>query len=197
MEPMMLGLGCGRCGTKSLAALAGVPHEPLPLLPWLTKPLNPHRPYLTDPHPPLHPPQPIRDYKFLPQSCVAFYLLPYVRLWPEDTKIIVLKRERASCVRSYCAHLRRAHPEANPFDRLKTNLLPDPRSGNDWSMCYPNYLDHSNYFLEQLVGRFYDEYYATCEELNLPIYKTHQLNTPSQLGLSGPPVRLNRGVYPD
>lgn len=207
----IIGMGAGRCGTRSLAALMRsavrqpCPHEPRPLLPWLDEPLSPSlsmrgRPLcLTpagddacDPTPP--------KWWTPPISAVALYFVSYVRCWPLHTRMIALRRPLEEWIPSYLQKLGDHNPFLSDQPLDSRPLAPDQphRSRrawwmSKWSACYPDL--PPDLPLAECLRRFHTMYYSRCEELGVPIYATDQLNRPWTLRLGRDKVfHLNKGV---
>lgn len=156
---IIVGLGTGRCGTRSLAGLlqhqAGisVSHERHPPLAWSGD-------------------DPMKHFRGIPPernfSDIGFYYLPYVeelREQIDDIRFICLQREREATITSFCGAPNRDD------DWFKDG-------GKGWSKSFPNY----DCEFEEAVGRYYDDYYARAEELagrDFRIFPTETLNSPS------------------
>ncbi len=186
---IVLGLGTGRCGTQSLAAIlnhqerARVTHERHgPGIAWQgdeDRVTAFMRQYLA-------------TSGFDLVGDVAFYYLPYVEhalsLAP-DTKFVCLKRDRKSTVDSYLtwSYGRNSWMQ---HDGTRWRM-------NDWYRCYPKYPVGDK---EEAIGRYWDEYYdraaaleASCAR-SFRVFPTESLNTAAGqheifefLGLRGRP----------
>ena len=151
---IVLGLGTGRCGTQSLAAIlnhqerARVTHERHgPGIAWQgdeDRVTAFMRQYLA-------------TSGFDLVGDVAFYYLPYVEhalsLAP-DTKFVCLKRDRKSTVDSYLtwSYGRNSWMQ---HDGTRWRM-------NDWYRCYPKYPVGDK---EEAIGRYWDEYYDRAAAL--------------------------------
>lgn len=178
----VLGIGTGRCGTKSLAQLlnaqpdAAVTHEDWPLLPWSAE--RGEETILTR----LSRYRRTRPAKLV--GDVASFYLPYLeaalRRMPQ-LKVVCLQRPRADVVRSFCEWLDRTSP-------LPTNhWAVDP--GPDWfhdfvyTRMFPKYDTKDR---EEGIGRYWDEYQQRVEDLaarypdRVRVFDTEAaLNTPA------------------
>jgi hypothetical protein len=157
---IILGMGSGRCGTRSLASLldaqpgAKVSHEEHPLLMWrsankekIVRRLERMLRSRTEPV--------IGD--------VASFYLPYVEAALEfdpGIRIACLKRPREEVVQSFCQWLDKVHP-------LPTNhWAKRPAVGWHhepiWTQIFPQYET-----IDRLkgIGRYWDEYYERAGEL--------------------------------
>ena len=172
MNKFFIGLGTGRCGTKSLSKLLELqginlkhefdtqPNEGLPL-PW-DKNINELRNRLDS----------LINNGL--DGDIGFYYLPYVddiiNIIP-NVKFIVLKRDRLSTINSYIKWVgNRNHWMVHDGSMWTI----DPK----WDRAYPKY--QSN-IIEDAVGEYYDNYYAICEDYekkikNFKIFKTEDLN---------------------
>lgn len=127
----IIGMGSGRCGTKTLAKLLDgcdfyhCQHEPNPKLPWEVNETK-LKPHLNHDH-----------------SSVALY---YGKYWEyfEDVKFIVLKRDKWETIQSFMDITPGRDHWSDPVDEL-------------WDMCFPSYdkLDKPN-----SISRYYKDYYA-------------------------------------
>jgi hypothetical protein len=175
---MILGMGAGQCGLPLLAQILGkqpgtrVSHEQLPLLPWSRDPAGPgirerlqrilnatKEPFVGD---------------------VASFYLPYVeeaiRFDPE-IHIICLKRPRDEIVARFCRLLDKRRRPVNHWAKE-----PAPGWFHDpfWTRIFPQYDTQDR---EEGIGRYWDEYYASAEDLaqrfpdNLHVYDTEILTT--------------------
>jgi hypothetical protein len=160
-QRIVLGMGSGRCGTLSLAHVLGrqpgvmISHEDPPLLHWRREP---GRDVILER---------FARWRRTRQAAivgdVASFYLPYV----EDAialepaiRIVCLKRPREEVVRSFCQWLDRVQP-------LPTNhWAEEPVAGwyHDpvWTRIFPQYDIQDR---EEGIRRYWDEYYATVEEL--------------------------------
>lgn len=162
-KKIIIGLGTGRCGTKSLSSLLRlqndtlITHEHLKSeLPWeinnkiFEKLLNQIL---------------IRKQSFV--GDVGFYLLPY---WKKivnshaESKFIILKRNKEDLVKSYIEKTM----DKNPFqehDGKKWYYY-------KWDKCYPKFEEQTK---EDAIRHYYDHYYNLCQ--NIPKDKCIWLNT--------------------
>lgn len=160
MEPtLVIGLGSGRCGTQSLAALldaqpdATVLHERREWhVPWLGG--EPDMDALLD----------WSHERFargdLLVGDVGFYYLPYVEYLAERherVRFVCLKREREATVRSFMIKTRR---NANHWRRTRWWHLK-----TKWNHCFPTYGDHLS--KEDAIRRYWDEYYQRAEDIEV------------------------------
>ncbi len=158
---LVLGMGTGRCGTRSLAQVLSaqpecrVTHEEWPLLPWVSD----------DPGALLRRriERMLRTRAEPVVGDVASFYLPYVgeaiRIWP-DLRVICLRRPREEVVRSFCAWLDRVHP-------LPTNhwaKVPAPGWHHEpvYTRMFPQYEEQDR---EAGIRRYWEEYYAAGEDL--------------------------------
>lgn len=151
---IVYGLGCGGCGTRSLAHLLSaqpdsqVTHEGLPHLPWVANPVLLERQFAS-----------VLERRDGTVGDVAFYLLPYVpMIWKRrpEVQFICLRRERTSCVQSLIAKM----------DRGQFNVY-QHHDGRRWrahqavANQFPKY-DHAPSMGHAIV-RYYDDYYHQAE----------------------------------
>lgn len=154
----IVGLGTGRCGTRSLACLLGfqsgvnVAHERKPVLRWHDEPC------------------PGRHFQVKGSGILAdvgFYYLPhveYLRAEFPGIRFVCLKRDRGQTIRSF---VRAARPKEDWFG-------PARRKG--WSGSFP---DYPGLAYEEQVGRYWDDYYRTAESLagdDFRVFPTESLN---------------------
>lgn len=166
-------LGTGRCGTKSLAHIlntlprATVTHEAPPLLPW-----EPSPGFLD---------QKLSALESRSGDVVgdaAFYYLPYVRhiaTRAPDVIFICLKRAMKSTVVSYM----RWTVGRNHWCVRDDESRPDPR----WDPCYPKYeIQNKIKALEMYWKEYYDIAHQFEKELErFTIVPLEDLNSPSGL----------------
>ena len=157
---LIVGLGTGRCGTRSLTRLlslqqgVNVKHERKPALSWDNE---------RDPGLHLRCGQEVDCDVF---ADVGFYYLPHVeRLREEFSGItfVCLQRGREQTIESFCKHQARGR---NWFDR----------HGSNWSRSFP--VITGGCFAEQ-VGRYWDMYYERANELvgdDFQVYPTSALS---------------------
>lgn len=158
---LILGIGTGRCGTKSIARTLSrnpathVLHESPPPLPWdrnlaetsLLERFN-HIAELCGPH------ERIGD--------VASYYLPYVEeiigVWP-DVRVICIKRDRECTVESFVRWIARTRHGVNVdhWRAERKGLHSDP-----WDVCFPKYAVDD---IREGIRRYWDDYYASVESL--------------------------------
>lgn len=157
---LIIGLGTGRCGTKSLTRLLAAQgieaeHERKPALSWIGE-SNPGR----------HVRQGLATAAW---ADVGFYYLPYIRRLMREfpgIRCICLRRDRAETIESFC---RVGKPEW-----FTTNA-------DGWPKCFPTYESAS---MRELAARYWDEYYAAAREFECErfrIFDTESLN--SELGI--------------
>lgn len=163
----VIGLGSGRCGTTSLAALlasqrsADAVHERFPHLRWSDEP---------------------DVFRHFPTkvTCdlwadVGFYYLPHVRaIWEKypSTCFVCLKRDKEQTVASWLRYFRSSH---------------DPwRTGNhvgaqwtEWDASYPSYPGLAS--REEAARVYWDDYYEEANRLSVDprfrIFNMDDLNT--------------------
>ena len=131
-----VGLGTGRCGTRSLAALfreSGLvcTHEELPHLPWQ-----------------FDEQQIDERYKKIRrgEGDVAFYYLPYADyLLAKGVKMVCMKRNKGDTIKSFIKKI----DGRNHFNN----------TGNTMDKCFPDY----NMEIEPALRRYWDEYYFLAE----------------------------------
>lgn len=153
----VVGLGTGRCGTKSLTELLrrngfDAVHERKPALSWGGD-------------------NPARHFRKASEmfADVGFYYLPYVRWLMErypEMRFVCLKRDREGTIDSFC---RMRPPETNWF-----SVEGEP---DGWDRSFPNY----NCEFGEAVGRFWDDYYREAESLQgerFRVCTTESLNCP-------------------
>jgi hypothetical protein len=157
---IILGIGSGRCGTRSLANLLNrqqgthITHEEPPRLPWRV----PHDRALAQ-----RLAQMRRVRKEPIVGDVASYFLPYLEQAIDDSptiRVVCLKRPRQEVISSFCRWIDKVHP-------LPTNhwsARPEPPWHHEpvWTRVFPQY-DLSD--REQGIGRYWDEYYERAAAL--------------------------------
>ena len=143
---IVIGLGTGRCGTKSLAALLGLPHEDGGPLPWevderrlidrIEKWRSSDEPVVGD---------------------VGFYYLPYVELLREhaECRFICLKRHRRETIESY---MRKTEGKNHWMRHDGSRWKLDPV----WDVAFPKYELGPK---AEAIGRLWDEYYLWAKKL--------------------------------
>lgn len=151
---IIIGLGCGRCGTASLATLldsqrdSHVTHEMTPHLPWLAWP-DVFKRRMT-------------DLLALPGKVVgdvAFFMLPYTPfLWRDypEARTICLRRERASCIASLVAKMKSI--KGNYYQH-HNGTQQQHRPGAE--MQLPKY-EHCP-SMKAAITHYYDDYYHQAE----------------------------------
>src|SRR5208337_272097 len=183
-QSIVLGIGTGRCGLRSLAKILNEQaetqssYEEPPLLPW--KPADGERVVRE------------RFARFRANGrgrilCdVASFYLPYLEVAiaaEPDIHILALRRPREEVVVSFCEWLEQGFP-------LSTNHWADqPAPG--WhhdplrTRTYPQYATQNR---EEGIRRYWDEYYRRVEELGrrhprqIRVFDTYEaLNTPAGL----------------
>lgn len=159
---ILIGMGSGRCGTKTLARLldkqpaAQVTHEQAPLLDWYSS----H--YKSRAEARLNRLLDKRKAPFV--GDVASFYLPYARSILQqfpNARLICLKRERAATIKSFCRWVDRVHP-------LKTDHWSEnPQAGffhePNWTRIFPKYQVGDR---AERIGLYWDEYYQRAEELS-------------------------------
>lgn len=169
---MVIGLGTGRCGSRSLAAWlnsqqgAHVSHEMLgPAVPWQDGDSAVWEAIRNFP---------IGDHLTLTGD-VACYYLPYVeRILSVHplARFVCLKRDREETIASFIKKTPRKNHWVN-HDGIQWRHSP-------WDHCFPKYLASSK---EDAIGRYWDEYYGRAAELQsrfpslFRIFPTESLNT--------------------
>ena len=154
----VVGLGTGRCGTKSLAELLrrnrfDAEHERKPPLEWGDEP-DPGR----------HFREARGDYA----DC-GFYYLPHVRRLMDEfpaMRFVCLKRDRETTIESFC----RVRPSGS-------NWFSEDGASSYWDRCFPTYGGD----FEDAVGRYWDEYYRDAESLECDrfrVFRVEALNCP-------------------
>jgi hypothetical protein len=142
-QNIVIGLGSGRCGTKSLANILGIPHEAHPL-PWQYNDRLFRR---------------ALDMVRLSGGDVGCYWLNYVdrvlAIHPH-TKFVCLKRSRDQTVRSWC----RRFLGSERFCLFVFHLDP-----NDRVRALNMFGDYGHASIEEAAGLYWDEYYRRAEIL--------------------------------
>lgn len=176
-KPLILGVGSGRCGTHSLAALldaqGGVAcsHELRPILPWDDS----YAPYLAERFACIRqrPAQIVGDVSgqylnYLPQALAD----PLVR-------VIGLKRDREETVESFVRWKTR-NTKGNPWNSFSLNRRPPTTEGVlHWQMAHPRYPSDD---LRECLRLYWTEYYQRLEAIaaahpgRVRIYATDALN---------------------
>lgn len=168
----MFGLGTGRCGTKSLAALlswqddADVQHERFEsAIAWAKSEDQVHA-FLDA--------CAARPDRALVGD-VAFYYLPYIEMIlarRPDARFIALQRRRATTIDSYMQWTEgRNHWMKHNGTRWRHD---------EWDKCYPKYRARTK---AGALRRYWDDYYRTFEQLrrrypnNLRRFRVESLNT--------------------
>ena len=167
---LVVGLGSGRCGTMSLAALLGtqdradVAHERAPALRWA------------------HEDFPQRHFRRVKAGLqlygdVGFYYLPHVKdlvgLLP-GVRFVCLKRDRQEVIDSFCRYL------PDDLNHWQTHVDDTYRRSN-WDLSYPKY--DASLSREEAIGAYWDDYYAEAQRLeaSMPecfrIFPVDALNT--------------------
>ena len=170
-KQVVIGLGTGRCGTKSLSRLlclqkdSAVSHEQFPPLPWRVDAgkLKASVGTLL-----------AREWSMV--GDVGWFWLPYVGKVLQrvpDAKFVCLKRDKASCVESMLAKTGDQNQWQN-HDGSKWLLNPI------LDQSTPKY---DGVTREEAAGMMWDEYYATSEKLaekypdNFRVFDTDAMNT--------------------
>ena len=132
--------------------------------------------------------EPLRKLATLPEveaiGDVASYFLPYVETIlarAPDTVFPCLKRDRKETIRSFSAKVTARPARISRSDRLKSLLGRGPKArphqknhwiqhdGTNWitdlrwDKCFPDY--DAPISLDDAIGRYYDDYYTTVDEL--------------------------------
>lgn len=160
-RPLVIGIGTGRCGMKSLSELLGrqlssaiSPESHLPL-PWEVSDasmalLHRNLDQLVDRYP---------QVAFI--GDVAHYYLPYVSFILESfprARFVCLQRDRTETIESFVswiAKTQRGVP-VNPWSADRTGFDTTERDAS-----YPKYATRN---LPQAIGRYWTEYYGKAEE---------------------------------
>ena len=183
-KKVVFGLGCGRCGSASLAYLlnsqegALVGHELGPVMPWNASDLTgiqfrweqlQHQSHLY----PIVGDVGIYYLPYIPMLMKSYELVPFINQ-NYIIKFIILKRDREEVVESFLKKF--AKQNNNP---LQTEKEEGVRS-DEWDECFPKYDGVS---LKEAIGLFYDDYYKESEQLvqahpgNVCIFPMDSLNT--------------------
>lgn len=156
---IIVGLGTGRCGTRSLAALldaqstVAAQHERKPCIGW------------RDDVPDFH----IRNFREQGEphyADVGFYYLPHVETLLDkyrDIRFVCLQRDRQQTIDSFC---RSSHGDW---------FAP----GDGWNRCFPDYEPAP---FDEQVGRYWDEYYERAESIydsRFRVFPTESLSDPA------------------
>lgn len=146
-KKIVIGLGSGRCGTTSLAALLGLPHEQCEPLPWQVNEQELLRRLSV-----------WKSGKVRVVGDVGFYYLPYVKLLREhaDCRFICLKRKREDTIDSFMRHSAGANHWTNHDGKRW-------RSDPHWDLAFPKYEMGSK---AEAIGRYWDEYYEMASALS-------------------------------
>ena len=164
----VVGIGTGRCGSKSLARFLGsqhnscVTHEMRPILDWY--PSDAERILVARNRVSLFSKRPCSGIS----GDVASYYLPYLsQMLLEDSKlkVIWLVRPRSEVIESFKNWLEVSEPlqvnhwtsqtwERGKLQRFHHNMF--------WSRAFPKY---ENVDLDVGIGRYWDEYHSNCELL--------------------------------
>lgn len=157
---IILGMGTGRCGTRSLATLlnrqpaAKVTHEEYPLLTWRSpfpeKLVARLQRMLTS-----------RKAKIV--GDVASFYLPYTELaiaFDPEIRIVCLKRPRAEVVHSFCQWVDKVHPL--PTNHWAIRPAPGWYHETIWTPIFPQYETTDRL---KGIGRYWYEYYERAETL--------------------------------
>ena len=145
MTQHIIGLGTGRCGTRSLAKLLGLQpgvyatHEAAPVLRWYDE-IDPGR-HIRVSH---------SDAEII--ADVGFYYLPHVERIRQEfsgVRFICLQRDRDETVDSFCRQLPRSKDWFHD-------------AGSPWSVSFPTI--RVNSFRDQAAA-YWDGYYALADQL--------------------------------
>lgn len=154
MQTLIIGLGTGRCGTKSLTELLNnqidsqITHEVPPIQPYQCTPAIIEEKIKTILS---------RNAQFV--GDIAFYHLNYIdiiRSLYSNVKFVCLKRDRKSTVQSFLRKVgKRNHWSAT-----------GPR--DDWDKCFPTYDVEDK---TVAINKYYDEYYSIISKhKDIPVY---------------------------
>ena len=166
----IIGLGSGRCGTHSLAALLNkqhnthISHELRPYLPW-KKDLSKFK---------AHTARYDSDTSTFVGE-VAFFLMPYVldilKLY-NNVKFICLRRDRAATVKSYL----------NRNKNCQWTLHNGVRGY--WYWCYPKFAYCTT---EEAIGLYWDLYYSAAESwqerLSRDVFRVYDIDALNNLDM--------------
>lgn len=157
---IILGMGTGRCGTRSLATLlnrqagAKVTHEEYPLLMWR----SPRRENLVER---LNRILTSRKAKIV--GDVASFYLPYAEAAIEfdpEIRIVCLQRPRKEVIHSFCQWIDKVHPL--PTNHWARQPAPGWYHEPIWTPIFPQY-DTTDRL--KGIGRYWDEYFERAESL--------------------------------
>ena len=153
---MVMGLGTGRCGTLCLSdfmkqqpEMAVCSHEHLKW-PWYAEPES-----ITI--------NAVARYSAVENAVVGevgSFLLPHVRRISEffrETKLIILKRDKARTIQSWMGKTHRKH---NYWVPHTLGIWED----DSWDHMFPKF-DMERQTKEQAISAYYDMYYEECEKL--------------------------------
>ncbi len=140
---MIFGVGSGRCGTKTLAKILGIPHEVV-LMPWSFSATKYGKAMTT---------------ALQQGGAVGCYWLPHLeRVWRSypGTKIVCLQREREATCQSWIRHLYGRH------SFVHETIWVDPDGSRHAESKFP---DYDGVPVEQAAYRYYDDYYALAKQM--------------------------------
>lgn len=152
-KKLIIGLGTGRSGTKSLTELLNKPrgslitHECRPVLPWEF-----HRDLAEAK---MHQ---LMGRKAIFVGDVSLYFLNYVPWIAEHyptVRFVCMQRPRDATVASYMRFSR----NRNMWQRHDGSVY---RRDPEWDACYPKY--PITITKEEAIGRYWDDYYAQAEQ---------------------------------
>lgn len=196
-KKFIFGLGTGRCGTQSLAHLLNQQndsmcvHEGVFYTEFIEK--NKirsigglekfiHLPWKIDKDILIRILLLMEGLKYSYVGDVAFYYLPYIddiiQLIP-SAKFICLKRTRQSVIKSFM--------EKTSNNYWYQGYKPTSNSTiiyNIWNPCFPKYPISNHH---DAIGRYWDEYYETIEQLikrypdNIKLFETKDLNNQTEI----------------
>ena len=184
-KKFVFGMGCGCCGTASLALLlnsqpnAHVSHEMKPILPWSVKEGKGIMQYK-------YGQLDHQGHLFDLVGDVGGYYLPYVGFLMKslievnvlaegyDFKFVIMKRDKEDVVEGFVKKLKRQRN--NPLqDHNDPTLKVD-----EWDNAFPKYNDVS---LEDAIRLYYDDYYKIADIYverhpdNVRMFDVNSLNT--------------------
>lgn len=178
---LIIGLGTGRCGARSLATLlsrqpsTAVAHESKPLLPWERSSSDGDLPK--------------RFGKLaarFPQVArigdVACFYLPYAEEILdrfEEARFICLRRDRQETIDSFVRLLVKTR-QGRPMNHWSADR--EGFDSDEWDAMFPKYPTRD---MAQAIGLYWDEYYSWCERLiaahsqRVRLFETNALNDPA------------------
>lgn len=183
----MMGLGSGRCGTKTLAYMldkqdgCSFCHEVTPRLPYLK-----NRMEVREVRKRLHTIQQ-KDGDMV--GDVAFFNLWWQQeildFWGDRVKFICMKRSKAEVIRSFLVKCQKKLELAQGIRNFWSNEVITTVGGGQkffnvqtvWSACFPKFLGANTF--EECVSAYYDFYYDLVKEIEAPVLMVdvNELNT--------------------